>query len=78
VHGISSSGNLFFDPLSTGLAASGGGAGVRGSDSGGGAGGAPRRRGTQTAAEQKALRAASLVKVSRDLERMVRERTRSR
>jgi hypothetical protein len=35
----------------------------------------PRRRGTQSAAEQKALRAASLVKVSRDLERMVRERT---
>jgi hypothetical protein len=78
VHGIPFSGNLFFDPLAGGLAAPGGGAGVRGSGSAEGAGGMPPRRGTQTLAEQKALRAASLVKVSRDLERMVRERTRSR
>jgi hypothetical protein len=77
VHGISFSGNLFFDPLAGGLAAPGG-AGVRGSEPADGAGGRPPRRGTQTLAEQKALRAASLVKVSRDLERMVRERTRSR
>jgi hypothetical protein len=78
VHGISFSGNLFFDPLAGGLSAPGGGAGVRGSEPVDGAGGRPPRRGTQTLAEQKALRAASLVKVSRDLERMVRERTRSR
>jgi hypothetical protein len=78
VHGISFSGNLFFDPLAGGLAGPGGGAGVRGSEPVDGAGSMPARRGTQTLAEQKALRAASLVKVSRDLERMVRERTRSR
>ncbi len=78
MHSISFSGNLFFDPLAGGLAAPGGGPGMRASGSAEGAGAMPPRRGTQTLAEQKALRAASLVKVSRDLERMVRERTRSR
>ena len=76
MHGISIPGNLFFDPLASGLVAPGGATGVRGSESEGSAAATPRRRATQTAAEQKALRAASLLKVSRDLERMVRERTR--
>jgi aryl-alcohol dehydrogenase-like predicted oxidoreductase len=73
VHGVSFPGNLFFDPLASGLVTP---AGLRGSESEGSAAATPRRRATQTAAEQKALRAASLLKVSRDLERMVRERTR--
>jgi hypothetical protein len=76
VHGISFPGNLFFDPLATGLVTPAPADRFRGSESGVSAAAKPRRRATQTAAEQKALRAASLVKVSRDLERMVRERTR--
>jgi hypothetical protein len=75
VHGISFPGNLFFDPLASGLTAAPT-AEVPGSESGDRAASAPRRRGTETVAEQKALRAASLVKVSKDLERMVRERMR--
>jgi hypothetical protein len=78
VHGISFPGNLFFDPLATGLTATTPTAHVPGGESEDSAVGTPQRRATQTAAEQKALRAASLVKVSRDLERMVRERMRSR
>jgi hypothetical protein len=69
VQGISFSGNLFFDPLATGLAAAGDREPARPATE-------HRRRGTQTPAEQKALRAASLTKVSKDLERMVRERMR--
>jgi hypothetical protein len=69
VQGISFSGNLFFDPLATGLAAAGDHEPTRPAKE-------HRRRGTQTPAEQKALRAASLTKVSNDLERMVRERMR--
>ncbi|MBD1537903.1 hypothetical protein HC744_11810 [Arthrobacter sp. S1_S22] len=68
MQGISFSGNLFFDPLATGLAAAGGRDQARPA--------AEHRRGTQTPAEQKALRAASLTKVSKDLERMLRERMR--
>jgi hypothetical protein len=69
VQGISFSGNLFFDPLATGLVSAGDRESVRPATE-------HRRRGTQTPAEQKALRAASLTKVSKDLERMVRERLR--
>ncbi|WP_455836397.1 hypothetical protein [Pseudarthrobacter siccitolerans] len=76
MHGISFPGNLFFDPLATGLVTPSGATGVRGRESEDGAAATPPRRATQSAAEQKALRAASLVKVSRDLERMVRERSR--
>ncbi|MFD0046318.1 hypothetical protein ACFVGV_14140 [Pseudarthrobacter scleromae] len=68
MQGISFSGNLFFDPLATGLAAAGERDQARPA--------AEHRRGTQTPAEQKALRAASLTKVSKDLERMLRERMR--
>ncbi|SEQ74737.1 hypothetical protein [Arthrobacter sp. OV608] len=75
MHGISFPGNLFFDPLATGLVAPAPAAHLRESESMD-APGTPPRRPTQTAAEQKALRAASLVKVSRELERMVRERAR--
>jgi hypothetical protein len=70
VQAVSFSGNLFFDPLASGLAP-----GAR-QDRTAGPPPASRSRGTQTAAEQKALRAASLSKVSRDLERMLRERAR--
>jgi hypothetical protein len=76
VHGISFPGNLFFDPLATGLMPSAPTPHVPGNESEDGAANTAGRRATQTAAEQKALRAASLVKVSRDLERMVRERAR--
>jgi hypothetical protein len=76
VQGISLSGNLFFDPVATGLMTSDGATGVRGRANEDDAGGLPARRGKQTAAEQKALRAASLRQVSRDLERMLRERMR--
>jgi hypothetical protein len=75
MHGATFSGNLFFDPLATNLAAGPAGAGAQGP--GGAIPSAPlRQRGVQTAAEHKALRAASLSKVSRDLERMLRERKR--
>ncbi|MDQ0925296.1 hypothetical protein QF038_003804 [Pseudarthrobacter sp. W1I19] len=76
MHGVSFPGNLFFDPLASGLVAPAPSAHSRGNESEDGAAAPPRRRGTETAAEQKALRAASLVKVSRELERMVRERAR--
>jgi hypothetical protein len=69
VQGISFSGNLFFDPLATGLVSAGDRESVRPATE-------HRHRGTQTPAEQKALRAASLTKVSKDLERMVRKRMR--
>lgn len=69
MQGVSFSGNLFFDPLVAGLVR----APERAAD---GLVADTRRRGTQTAAEQKALRAASLAKVSRDLERMIRDRAR--
>lgn len=68
---LSFSGNLFFDPLATGLAL----ARMQDPDARGNAMERPRR-GTQSPAEQKALRAASLSKVSKDLERMLRERMR--
>ena len=69
MQGVSFSGNLFFDPLATGLAAAGDRDQARPA--------AERSRtGRQTPAEQKALRAASLTKVSRDLDRMLRERMR--
>lgn len=69
MQGLSFSGNLFFDPLATGLAP----ARMQDPDSRGNAVERPRR-GIQSPAEQKALRAASLSKVSKDLERMLRER----
>ncbi|TDT81711.1 hypothetical protein DFO47_103369 [Arthrobacter sp. AG258] len=79
MHGPTFSGNLFFDPLATNL----GNNLVAGLATTGTADPAParhpgaaRKRGVQSAAEHKALRAASLSKVSRDLERMLRERKR--
>ncbi|MCD5342621.1 hypothetical protein LR392_10345 [Arthrobacter sp. AK04] len=69
MQGVAFSGNLFFDPLATGLAAAGAPDPARPAAE-------HRRRGIQTPAEQKALRAASLTKVSKDLERMLRERMR--
>ena len=82
IHGATFSGNLFFDPLATnlgnglaaGLAAGLGAAGPR--DAGSALPSGHGKRGVQTAAEHRALRAASLSKVSRDLERMLRERKR--
>jgi hypothetical protein len=71
VQGLSFSGNLFFDPLATGLAS----ARMPDPDARGNTADNPRR-GTQTQAEQKALRAASLSKVGKDLERMLRDRMR--
>jgi hypothetical protein len=79
MHGPTFSGNLFFDPLATnlgnnfvaGLAT----AGTPDPDSARHPG-ASRKRGVQSAAEHRALRAASLSKVSNDLERMLRERKR--
>ena len=68
MQGVSFSGNLFFDPLATGLAAAGAPDPARPA--------AEHRRGSQTPAEQTALRAASLTTVSKDLERMLRERMR--
>ncbi|TLM75472.1 hypothetical protein [Pseudarthrobacter sp. NamB4] len=69
MQGVSFSGNLFFDPLVSGLS----GAAERDP---GRVAADTRRRPTQTAAEQNALRAASLAKVSKDLERMIRDRAR--
>ena len=75
IHGATFSGNLFFDPLATKLADV-----PRRADNQDSASPGPSvaagKRGVQTAAEHKALRAASLSKVSRDLERMLRERRR--
>lgn len=84
MHGATFSGNLFFDPLATNLgSALGGPAAAKGPVPAKGpaqeqadSSGPPRRRGMQSPAEHKALRAASLSKVSRDLERMLRERKR--
>jgi hypothetical protein len=76
VHAVSFSGNLFFDPLAPKSVASAPTSHVRGNESDDGAANMPRRLVTQTATEQKALRAAALVKVSRDLDRMLRERAR--
>ena len=78
MHGATFTGNLFFDPLATNLADRFGAvnsfdaASAQGSDSSLSAG-PSRKRGVQTAEEHKALRAASLSKVSRDLERMLRD-----
>jgi hypothetical protein len=75
IHGAIFPGNLFFDPLATNLAAGPAGAATQGPAAA--LPSAPqRKRGVQTAAEHKALRAASLSKVSRDLERMLRDRKR--
>ena len=92
MYGATFSGNLFFDPLATNLGAGIGGpiqakgptpakgpAPAKGPRQGQGQevpSGPSRKRGVQTPAEHKALRAASLSKVSRDLERMLRERKR--
>jgi hypothetical protein len=79
MHGATFSGNLFFDPLATNL---GSGTGSSTAEAKGPAheqadpSGPSRKRGMQTPAEHKALRAASLSKLSRDLERMLRERKR--
>ncbi|MGO4236246.1 hypothetical protein [Pseudarthrobacter sp. YAF2] len=79
MQGPTFSGNLFFDPLATNL----GNNLVAGLATAGPADpdsarqpGAARKRGVQSAAEHRALRAASLFKVSSDLERMLRERKR--
>ena len=79
MHGATFTGNLFFDPLATNLGANAGAVlGTAAAQSPGSAlpTGPSRKRGVQTAAEHKALRAASLSKVSRDLERMLRDRKR--
>ena len=78
MHGATFTGNLFFDPLATNLA---NGFGAIDSFDAAAAqrpdpslsAGPSRKRGVQTAEEHKALRAASLSKVSRDLERMLRD-----
>ncbi|MGN6442851.1 MAG: hypothetical protein ACTHL6_13260, partial [Arthrobacter sp.] len=77
MHGATFTGNLFFDPLATNLADRFGA--VNSFDAASAQGPEPslsagpsRKRGVQTAEEHKALRAASLSKVSRDLERMLR------
>ncbi|TQJ34864.1 hypothetical protein [Arthrobacter sp. SLBN-122] len=79
MHGATFTGNLFFDPLATNLAtnvptnaAAGLGAPTQAPASALPSG-PSRKRGVQTADEHRALRAASLSKVSRDLERMLRD-----
>lgn len=64
-------GKLFFDPLSPGLEQS-----IQQERGAGAPAAAPQRNGVQTAAELKALRMASLAQVSKDLEQMLRERSR--
>jgi len=79
IHGPTFSGNLFFDPLATNLAnnlVAGLAAAGRTDPDSARQPGAARKRGVQSAAEHRALRAASLFKVSSDLERMLRERKR--
>jgi hypothetical protein len=78
--GATFTGNLFFDPLATSLAThvlsnapAGRGAPAAQGPASALPSGPSRKRGVQTAAEHKALRAASLSKVSRDLERMLRD-----
>ena len=78
MHGATFTGNLFFDPLATNLANGFGAANSCGPSAAqdpdpGVSSGSSRKRGVQTAEEHKALRAASLSKVSRDLERMLRD-----
>lgn len=68
--GMTTRGKLFFDPLSPRLEAAGKQEGAPGPAGG------PQRNGVQTAAELKALRAASLAQVSKDLAQMLRERAR--
>ncbi|MDP9987064.1 hypothetical protein J2S98_002223 [Arthrobacter oryzae] len=72
MHGATFTGNLFFDPLATNLANNCGPAATQDPDPGIPSG-SSRKRGVQTAEEHKALRAASLSRVSRDLERMLRD-----
>jgi hypothetical protein len=79
MHGATFTGNLFFDPLATNLATNV----LTNAEAGLGTptqapasalpAGASRKHGVQTAAEHRDLRAASLSKVSRDLERMLRD-----
>ncbi|MDT0169083.1 hypothetical protein [Pseudarthrobacter sp. BRE9] len=77
--GATFTGNLFFDPLATNLATHVLTSAPAGRGAPAARGPAPalpsssRKRGVQTAAEHQALRAASLSKVSRDLERMLRD-----
>ncbi|WP_411375210.1 hypothetical protein ACLH0K_02020 [Arthrobacter sp. MPF02] len=68
---MTKSGKLFFDPLSPGLEPA-----LKQDRTSGVPASGTSSNGTQTAAELKALRAASLAQVSRDLERMLRERAR--
>ncbi|GGI02704.1 hypothetical protein GCM10007170_45050 [Arthrobacter liuii] len=75
MHGTTFSGNLFFDPLAINPATRPANAGPQQPGSALPSGPLPKR-GVQSAAEHKALRAASLSKVSRELERMLRERKR--
>lgn len=81
MHGATFTGNLFFDPLATNLANGFGAANSFGTAAtqdhdASLSSGSSRKRGVQTSEEHKALRAASLSKVSRDLERMLRDRKR--
>lgn len=73
-------GSLFFDPLasppSIPAAMHGSAALQAGAQRGAGAPDEPSRRRTVPAADDKAVRAASLRKVSRDLERLLRQRAR--
>lgn len=78
MHGATFTGNLFFDPLATNLVSSFGAANNCGpaatqDPDPGLPSGPSRKRGVQTEDEHRALRAASLSKVSRDLERMLRD-----
>lgn len=66
---MTTQGKLFYDPITTGPDS------ARDQDRNAGWA-AAASRGIQTAAELKALRAASLAAVSRDLQRMLRERAR--
>ena len=68
MHGVPVSSNPFFDPFTAAAPRQQGPAAGRPPAP------AKQRRGQQSAAEHRALRAASLLRVSSDLERMVRER----
>lgn len=68
--GMTTRSKLFFDPLSPRLEAAGKQEAAPASAA------VPQRNGVQTAAELKALRAASLAQVSKDLAQMLRERAR--
>jgi hypothetical protein len=69
--GMTTNGKLFLDPLSPRLEAAGPQERTPRPAAAG-----PHNNGVQTAAELKALRAASLAQVSRDLAQMLRERAR--